>query len=198
MFIFSASLTPLRLWTEHLWLVDKTRTSSWALGNSDGHFSPLSVLCQTTDRLIKKTISRLINNKIIIRCSASTGHLMLIYWAFCPSLTRVWINLWQCLHRVIYFLSKPYLSIHFPALMLSWITQRDSSGCFVCVPAAYKEKMKELSVLSLICSCFYSEPRNKLKQEFEGTDRLKHRLPFGIIQIVPLWMFCLPCKYTHQ
>uniref|UniRef100_A0A3Q2QUY9 Stathmin n=1 Tax=Fundulus heteroclitus TaxID=8078 RepID=A0A3Q2QUY9_FUNHE len=27
---------------------------------------------------------------------------------------------------------------------------------------AYKEKMKELSVLSLICSCFYPETRNKL------------------------------------
>uniref|UniRef100_A0A8C7XJH8 Stathmin n=1 Tax=Oryzias sinensis TaxID=183150 RepID=A0A8C7XJH8_9TELE len=27
---------------------------------------------------------------------------------------------------------------------------------------AYKEKMKELSVLSLICSCFYPESRNKL------------------------------------
>ncbi|KAF0883647.1 STMN3 protein, partial [Crocuta crocuta] len=25
-------------------------------------------------------------------------------------------------------------------------------------PTAYKEKMKELSVLSLICSCFYSQP----------------------------------------
>ncbi|EDM01023.1 stathmin-like 2, isoform CRA_b, partial [Rattus norvegicus] len=25
---------------------------------------------------------------------------------------------------------------------------------------AYKEKMKELSMLSLICSCFYPEPRN--------------------------------------
>ncbi|EPY73851.1 stathmin-2 [Camelus ferus] len=28
-----------------------------------------------------------------------------------------------------------------------------------CLPA-YKEKMKELSMLSLICSCFYPEPRN--------------------------------------
>ncbi|KAJ8796984.1 hypothetical protein J1605_001794 [Eschrichtius robustus] len=26
--------------------------------------------------------------------------------------------------------------------------------------SAYKEKMKELSMLSLICSCFYPEPRN--------------------------------------
>ncbi|XP_070767711.1 stathmin-2a isoform X1 [Enoplosus armatus] len=36
---------------------------------------------------------------------------------------------------------------------------------------AYKEKMKELSVLSLICSCFYPEARNKLVREFEGMDR---------------------------
>ncbi|XP_053182645.1 stathmin-2a isoform X1 [Scomber japonicus] len=35
---------------------------------------------------------------------------------------------------------------------------------------AYKEKMKELSVLSLICSCFYPEARNKLMSEFEGMD----------------------------
>ncbi|KAL3980819.1 activation-induced cytidine deaminase [Sarotherodon galilaeus] len=32
---------------------------------------------------------------------------------------------------------------------------------------SYKEKMKELSVLSLICSCFYPEPRNKLVCDFE-------------------------------
>ncbi|XP_041649351.1 stathmin-2a isoform X1 [Cheilinus undulatus] len=34
---------------------------------------------------------------------------------------------------------------------------------------AYKEKMKELSVISLICSCFYPESRNKLVREFEGS-----------------------------
>lgn len=38
------------------------------------------------------------------------------------------------------------------------------------VSPAYKEKMKELSVLSLICSCFYPETRNKLMNEFEGMD----------------------------
>ncbi|KAM6125734.1 stathmin-2 [Pterocles gutturalis] len=32
-------------------------------------------------------------------------------------------------------------------------------GCDL-LPRAYKEKMKELSMLSLICSCFYPEPRN--------------------------------------
>lgn len=45
---------------------------------------------------------------------------------------------------------------------------RDSPGCHVVFPTAYKEKMKELSVLSLICSCFYPETRNKLAHEFEG------------------------------
>ncbi|KAM3614785.1 uncharacterized protein V6R79_018982 [Siganus canaliculatus] len=35
---------------------------------------------------------------------------------------------------------------------------------------AYKEKMKELSVLSLICSCFYPETRNKLMPEFEDME----------------------------
>ncbi|KAG7458141.1 hypothetical protein MATL_G00235000 [Megalops atlanticus] len=35
---------------------------------------------------------------------------------------------------------------------------------------AYKEKMKELSVLSLICSCFYPESRNTLMGEFEDME----------------------------
>uniref|UniRef100_A0A3Q3ANA7 Stathmin n=1 Tax=Kryptolebias marmoratus TaxID=37003 RepID=A0A3Q3ANA7_KRYMA len=35
---------------------------------------------------------------------------------------------------------------------------------------AYKEKMKELSVLSLICSCFYPESRKKLACEFEDME----------------------------
>nr|XP_061789219.1 stathmin-2-like isoform X2 [Nerophis lumbriciformis] len=35
---------------------------------------------------------------------------------------------------------------------------------------AYKEKMKELSVLSLICSCFYPEARNKILNELEGKE----------------------------
>lgn len=34
--------------------------------------------------------------------------------------------------------------------------------------------MKELSVLSLICSCFYPEMQKKLEHEFEGTDELKY------------------------
>ncbi|XP_070691288.1 stathmin-2a [Pempheris klunzingeri] len=40
---------------------------------------------------------------------------------------------------------------------------------------AYKEKMKELSVLSLICSCFYPESRNNPMKEFEDMDmEVKH------------------------
>lgn len=33
---------------------------------------------------------------------------------------------------------------------------------------AYKEKMKELSVLSLICSCFYSQPHPKTVYHYGG------------------------------
>ena len=33
---------------------------------------------------------------------------------------------------------------------------------------AYKEKMKELSMLSLICSCFYPEPRNISIYTYDG------------------------------
>ncbi|XP_028326520.1 stathmin-2a [Gouania willdenowi] len=35
---------------------------------------------------------------------------------------------------------------------------------------AYKEKMKELSVFSLICSCFYPESRKNLAFEFEDME----------------------------
>ncbi|XP_061531747.1 stathmin-2a isoform X2 [Phyllopteryx taeniolatus] len=38
------------------------------------------------------------------------------------------------------------------------------------IATAYKEKMKELSVLSLICSCFYPEARNKVLNEFEDIE----------------------------
>ncbi|CAN9514276.1 unnamed protein product [Ophioblennius macclurei] len=36
--------------------------------------------------------------------------------------------------------------------------------------SAYKEKMKELSVLSLICSCFYPETRKNLVSDFEDLE----------------------------
>ncbi|KAM9782888.1 stathmin-2a [Neosynchiropus ocellatus] len=36
--------------------------------------------------------------------------------------------------------------------------------------SAYKEKMKELSVISLICSCFYPETRRPLAPEFEDME----------------------------
>ena len=35
-------------------------------------------------------------------------------------------------------------------------------------PTAYKEKMKELSVLSLICSCFYSQPHPNTVYQYGG------------------------------
>ncbi|KAM4034239.1 stathmin-3 [Anomaloglossus baeobatrachus] len=36
--------------------------------------------------------------------------------------------------------------------------------------SAYKEKMKELSMLSLICSCFYSQPHPKTITEYEDME----------------------------
>ena len=36
------------------------------------------------------------------------------------------------------------------------------------MPTAYKEKMKELSVLSLICSCFYSQPHPNTVYQYGG------------------------------
>lgn len=36
------------------------------------------------------------------------------------------------------------------------------------MPTAYKEKMKELSVLSLICSCFYSQPHPNTIYQYGG------------------------------
>uniref|UniRef100_A0A668AIF7 Stathmin n=1 Tax=Myripristis murdjan TaxID=586833 RepID=A0A668AIF7_9TELE len=42
--------------------------------------------------------------------------------------------------------------------------------------SSYKEKMKELSVLSLICSCFYPETRNKLVCD-------EHTSPCGYMEV---------------
>lgn len=39
------------------------------------------------------------------------------------------------------------------------------------LPTAYKEKMKELSVLSLICSCFYSQPHPNTIYQYGGECR---------------------------
>lgn len=36
------------------------------------------------------------------------------------------------------------------------------------ISTAYKEKMKELSVLSLICSCFYSQPHPNTIYQYGG------------------------------
>lgn len=46
---------------------------------------------------------------------------------------------------------------------------------------AYKEKMKELSMLSLICSCFYPEPRNINIYTYDG------KLP--AVEMLPLTLF---------
>lgn len=39
---------------------------------------------------------------------------------------------------------------------------------FPFISTAYKEKMKEISVLSLICSCLYPETRKNIMGDFEG------------------------------
>lgn len=44
----------------------------------------------------------------------------------------------------------------------------------MCFLTAYKEKMKELSLVSLICSCLYPEARNTLMAEFEGKILYSH------------------------
>lgn len=36
------------------------------------------------------------------------------------------------------------------------------------VSAAYKEKMKELPLVSLFCSCFLADPLNKSSYKYEG------------------------------
>lgn len=46
---------------------------------------------------------------------------------------------------------------------------RQAAGCSRWpLPTAYKEKMKELSVLSLICSCFYSQPHPNTIYQYGG------------------------------
>lgn len=42
---------------------------------------------------------------------------------------------------------------------------------FVFPSTAYKEKMKEISVLSFICSCLYPETHKNIMGDFEGTRR---------------------------
>lgn len=40
---------------------------------------------------------------------------------------------------------------------------------FTCgVSSAYKEKMKELPLVSLFCSCFLADPLNKSSYKYEG------------------------------
>lgn len=57
-----------------------------------------------------------------------------------------------------------------------WVN--DVCVCACVFPTAYKEKMKEISVLSLLCSCLYPEARKNLVGEFQGKQKchltLKH------------------------
>lgn len=46
---------------------------------------------------------------------------------------------------------------------------RGSPSSPVCVSTAYKEKMKELPLVSLFCSCFLADPLNKSSYKYEGT-----------------------------
>lgn len=61
--------------------------------------------------------------------------------------------------------------------------------------SAYKEKMKEISVLSLICSCLYSESRKNILGEFEGRRKPKYSLIWQMN--LQLKVFCV-CRHGHQ
>lgn len=43
-----------------------------------------------------------------------------------------------------------------------------NSSSLVCSLVAYKEKMKELPLVSLFCSCFLSDSLNKSSYKYEG------------------------------
>uniref|UniRef100_A0A8K9V3T6 Stathmin n=1 Tax=Oncorhynchus mykiss TaxID=8022 RepID=A0A8K9V3T6_ONCMY len=45
-----------------------------------------------------------------------------------------------------------------------------ATSAIIIQPLAYKEKMKEISVLSLLCSCLYPEARKNLMGEFQGME----------------------------
>lgn len=60
-----------------------------------------------------------------------------------------------------------------------WVN--DVCVCACVFPTAYKEKMKEISVLSLLCSCLYPEARKNLVGEFQG--KQKSHLTFLVFQI---------------
>lgn len=51
---------------------------------------------------------------------------------------------------------------------MDWVAPSSLDHSFV----AYKEKMKELPLVSLFCSCFLSDPLNKSSYKYEGEWRL--------------------------
>ena len=65
----------------------------------------------------------------------------------------VWVPLWSLVTRGVWFLSL----------------DRGLPFSPVRVSTAYKEKMKELPLVSLFCSCFLADPLNKSAYKYEGT-----------------------------
>lgn len=65
----------------------------------------------------------------------------------------VWVPLWSLVTPGVWFLSLG----------------RGSPSSPVRVSTAYKEKMKELPLVSLFCSCFLADPLNKSSYKYEGT-----------------------------
>lgn len=61
--------------------------------------------------------------------------------------------------------------------------------------SAYKEKMKELSMLSLICSCFYPEPRNINIYTYDG--ELPTKCPCWLDQLKKLGCGCFSLTAPH-
>lgn len=68
----------------------------------------------------------------------------------------------------------PLLSLGRPSCFgtrTHWDAQRLGGGDhlhLLGVSAAYKEKMKELPLVSLFCSCFLADPLNKPSYTYEG------------------------------
>lgn len=65
----------------------------------------------------------------------------------------VWVPLWSLVTPGVWFLSL----------------ERGLPSSPVHVSTAYKEKMKELPLVSLFCSCFLADPLNKSSYKYEGT-----------------------------
>lgn len=88
---------------------------------------------------------------------------------------------WKHLHRVWELqmgfpgsMGKlPYCQIAANRNLLNFSTKRDAISIRISLIAisyfsAYKEKMKELSLLSLICSCFHTQPHPNTIYQYGG------------------------------